>query len=93
MAKSILQREKVCFFCGSTVGLEEHHVFGGTANRKKSEKWGLKVWACHKHHTDPKEGVQYNKELNQSTKRLAQIAFEARHSHELFMQEFGKNYL
>ena len=93
MAKSILQKERVCFFCGSRIGLEEHHVFGGTANRKKSEKWGLTIWVCHKHHTDPIEGVQYNKERNRSTKRLAQIAFEARHSHELFMSEFGKNYL
>ena len=92
MAKSILQREKVCFFCGCRVGLEEHHVLGGP-NRKWSDKYGLTIYVCNYHHTDLKEGVQYNKERNQSTKRLAQIAFEARHSHELWMEIFKKNYI
>ena len=91
--KSILQQDKRCFFCGSTVGLEEHHIFGGVANRKISEKYGLKINVCAYHHRDPKNGVQYNKELNQRVKSLAQIAFEARHSHEEWMQIIKKNYL
>ena len=93
MAKSILQREKRCFFCGREFGLEEHHIFGGVANRKISDANGLVLWVCQFHHTDPKEGVQYNKERNQSVKRLAQIAYEARHSHEEWMELFHKNYL
>ena len=67
-------------------------MFGGVANRKLSDKYGLTIWVCNEHHTG-KDGVQYNKERNQSVKRLAQIAFEARHSHDEWMQVFKKNYL
>ena len=87
-----MQNVKRCYLCGAVVGLEEHHVFGGVANRKLSEKYGLKVWLCQEHHTG-KDGAQYNRALNQSLKRLAQIAFEARHSNEEWMQIIRKNYL
>ena len=93
MSKSIMQDSKRCYFCGRQVGLEEHHIFGGVANRKLSERYGLKIWCCDYHHRDPKNGVQYNREVNQKMKQLAQIAFEARHSHEEWMQVFRKNYL
>ena len=33
MASSILQTRKECWFCGGRVGLEEHHIFAGMANR------------------------------------------------------------
>ena len=88
-----MQQGDRCYFCGRMTGLEEHHVFGGVANRKLSERYGLKIKVCQFHHTDPKEGVQYNKERNLATKRLAQIAFEARHSHEEWMEVFRKNYI
>ena len=26
--------------------MEEHHIFGGTANRRKSERYGLTVLLC-----------------------------------------------
>ena len=90
-SRSIMQRDERCYFCGARTGLERHHVMAGP-NRKWSEAYGLWIWCCHEHHTG-KEGVQYNRELNQSTKRLAQIAFEARHSHDEWMQIFKKNYL
>ena len=90
--KSILQQGERCFICGARVGLEEHHIFGGVANRPLSEKYGLKVLLCHEHHTGD-HGAQYDKDLNRKLKRLAQIAFEARHSHEEWMQVFRKNYL
>ena len=64
----------------------------GGPNRKWSTKFGLTVFLCHEHHTGP-HGAQYDKEKNQSLKRLAQIAFEARHSHEEWMEVFKKNYL
>ena len=92
MGESILQRSKRCYFCGRETGLELHHIFGGVANRKLSDKYGLTVWLCHEHHTGT-DGAQYDKEKNQSLKRLAQIAFEARHSHEEWMEIFRKNYL
>ena len=52
MAKSIIQEDREhCFLCGRNAhadyfGLDEHHVFFGY-NRKKSEKYGLKVYLCH----------------------------------------------
>lgn len=91
--KSILQHEKVCFLCGARVGLEEHHVFSGPC-RKWSEKYGLKVYLCGiKCHREGPNSAHRNMEVSDSLKRLAQIAFEARHTHEEFMQIFGKNYL
>ena len=94
MTKSIMQHgDPRCFFCGKTVGLERHHVMSGTANRKLSEQYGLWVWSCEFDHTDPKEGVQYNRKKADALKRLGQIAFEARHSHEMWMEVFKKNYL
>ena len=92
-SKSIMQQgDPRCYFCGARIGLERHHVLAGP-NRKLSEKYGLWVYCCNRHHTDPKEGVQYNRDMNQGLKRLAQIAFEARHSHKEWMDLFRKNYV
>lgn len=87
-----MQNGERCYFCGSRLNLERHHVLGGVANRPLSEQYGLWVYLCHNCHTGT-DGAQYNRERNQSLKRLAQIAFEARHSHEEWMQVFRKNYL
>lgn len=73
-------------------GLELHHVMSGTANRKLSEQNGLTVWLCREHHTGD-SGVHKNREKADALKGLAQIAFEARHSHDEWMQIFRKNYL
>ena len=92
MTESILQNEKECWFCGRTNGLECHHVFEGTANRKISEKYGLKVWLCHEHHTGD-GGAQYDRERNLQLKQAAQKEFEQLHSHEEWMRLIRKNYL
>ena len=93
MGQSIMQNgEPRCFLCGRTVGLERHHILGG-ANRKWSEKYGLWVYLCGESCHRGTDGAQYNRDLNQRLKRLAQIAFEARHSHEMWMNVFGKSYL
>ena len=89
---SILQTEKECWFCGATYGLEEHHIFAGVANRKISEKYGLKVWLCHRHHTGA-DGAQYDRALNLRLKQDAQKAFERTHTHEEWMNLIRKNYL
>ena len=89
---SIVQKDEIrCFVCGRMTGLECHHILGGP-NRKWSEKYHLTVMLCHDHHTGP-AGAQYNRQLGDSLKRLAQIAFEARYSHDEWMQIFRKNYL
>ena len=92
MTDSIIQSEKECWFCGARVSLEEHHIFAGVANRKISEKYGLKVYLCHRHHTG-EDGAQYCKEKNLQLKRIAQQRFEEIYSHELWMSVIRKNYL
>ena len=58
MAKSIIQAEKECYICRrwyavkTTRGLEEHHILNGPL-RSFSERHGLKVWLCHRHHNEP----------------------------------------
>lgn len=90
--KSILQSEKECYICHTLYDIEEHHVFMGTANRKQSEKYGLKVWLCAEHHRG-NSGVHFNRELDLSIKRFAQTEFEKTHTREDFIRIFGKSYL
>ena len=78
--------------CGKRVNLERHHIFGGVANRPLSEKYGLWVYLCHECHTGA-EGAQYNREKGDALKRLGQIAFEGKHSHDEWMELFKKNYI
>ena len=89
---SILQSEKVCYFCGKQYGLECHHIFAGVANRRISEKHGLKVWLCATCHRGT-DGAQYAKEANLRLKQEAQAAFERNHSHREWMELIRKNYL
>lgn len=100
--KSIMQTKKECYVCRSLVGaemslpdtgLEMHHIFGGAANRKLSEKYGLKVWLCHRHHNEPPEGVHFNRELMQQLHEEGQRAFEKAYPELRFISFFGKNYL
>ena len=44
MAKSIMQTDVECYVTHSRINLHKHHIFYGTANRKKSEKWGCWVY-------------------------------------------------
>lgn len=90
--KSILQSEKECYICHTLYDIEEHHVFMGTANRRKSEEYGLKVWLCHEHHTGD-SGVHFNKALDTKLKQMAQAEFEKTYTREEFIREFGKSYL
>jgi len=68
-------------------------VFGGTANKRKSEKYNLCVWLCPPHHNMSGEGVHFCKDKQDELHRFAQKKFEEAYSHELFMKEFHKNYL
>ena len=89
--RSIIQDKEECWFCKDTF-VEEHHCFGG-ANRKFSEKYGLKVYLCHNHHNEPPFGVHFNKEAMDKIRRVAQAKFEETHTREEFMRIFGRNYL
>lgn len=90
--KSIMQEDyRYCYLCGWPAK-QEHHVFGG-ANRKKSEKYGLKVKLCVECHICGKDAVHNNEAIMQRLRQEGQRAFERNHTREQFMTEFGKNYL
>ena len=91
--KSILQNSKECYLCKTTNNIEEHHCLYGIANRKMSERFGLKVYLCSEHHRG-KNGVHGgNKYLDIKLKQLAQSKFEKNHTRDDFIKIFGKNYL
>lgn len=90
---SIIQKETECFRCRTLRDLHKHHIFGGTANRKLSEKYGLTVYLCGKHHNSSDEGIHNNPDYDLQMKQLAQMAFEQTRSRQEFMQIFGRNYL
>ena len=93
MAKSIMQKEKRCYICGSTYDLHEHHIFFGTANRKQSEIHGFKVWLCARHHNMSRDGVHNNYELNLKLRQECQAKYEETHTRAEFMAIIGKNYI
>ena len=83
-----------CFLCGRVCQTEEHHIFN-SYNRKKSEKYGLKVDLCHNCHNEPPNGVHHNILTNARLKALAQqSAMLAYHwTTADFIRIFGKNYI
>ena len=99
--KSVIQKKKECFLCGCCTptgfydGLEDHHVFFGTSNRKKSEKYGLKVWLCGETcHRNGRKAVHRNRETDLFIKTQAQTVYEEMYgSRADFIREFGRSYL
>ena len=89
--KSIMQGQKRCLICRSPY-VEKHHVFGA-ANRQNSEKYGLTVWLCHKHHNEPPEGVHFIRRFMDVLHEWGQKQFETYYPAENFTAVFGKNYL
>lgn len=91
--KSVLQEDKEeCFLCGGRAS-EEHHCIYGTANRKLSEKYGLKVYLCPNCHRTGNMAVHKNYFTDLKLKQIAQKKFEELYGHEKFMEVFKKNYL
>lgn len=92
--RSILQNRKESYISGSTYNLEEHHIFFGTANRKVSEKNGLKVWLTSEEHRGT-YGVhgKFGRDLDIKLKQDAQRKYEETHTREEFIKLIGKNYL
>lgn len=106
--KSVIQNKEdhQCYICKNFLGdwsekkdLEEHHIFEGVANRKLSEKYGLKVYLCRHHHTGDINGSRDavhskgDNDFDLKLKQIAQMIFEKEHSRAQFMSTFGKNYL
>lgn len=102
MAKSIMhnKQDRTCYLCMLLRGdhdtrgnLQEHHAMPGTANRKLSERCGLKVYLCLEHHTQGPEAIHNNIRHQRLVQRKAQEAFEAKYSHEKWMDIFGRNFI
>lgn len=102
--KSIIKQEPYhCYLCdleGDYIKhsyLERHHIYFGRANRKLSEKHGLKVDLCMKHHrgnmNGSREAVHCNRKNDLKLKRIAQEEFEKSHTREEFRAIFGKSWL
>ena len=78
------------------MGLHKHHFVYGRfgAYRKKAEHYGLWGYVCEaRHHEHGPEAPHCNSKVDEHLKRIAQQAFEEKYGHELWMQEFGRNYL
>ena len=94
MAKSIIQEDRAhCFICGMNANLEpldEHHVYPA-ANRKNSEKYGLKVYI---HHFG-KDSVHQNAEVDRALKATVQKIAMRRYGWTVqdFRSIFGKSYI
>lgn len=94
MRNSIIVEDlKHCLVCGTSFNIHIHHCIYGSANRKKSEKYGLIVPLCAKHHNMSNEGVHFNKELDIKLKQLAQKRFMEVYPNENFLDIFKRNYL
>jgi len=99
--KSIIhEKDGTCYLCQKLLKqdhtykyTEEHHVFGGKANRKLSEKYGLKVHLCVWHHREGPMAVHKNAGVSEGLKRDAQEIFEQTHTREEFREIFGKSWL
>lgn len=102
--KSIFgQAEGECYICAIKERyvyhscLEEHHIFGGTANRKISERYGMKVKLCLHHHRGDadgnKEAVHFNREMDVMLKQIGQERYEETYTREAFRRDFGKSWL
>jgi hypothetical protein len=96
--KSIIQADREhCFICRKNAkadyfGLDEHHVYFGS-NRKKSERYGLKVYICHD--SCHLSGVHKNAELCRKVQAVVQKRAMQYYGWTVdkFREIFGRNYL
>lgn len=90
--KSIITDNPWCYVCGNP-NVEIHHIFN-KSDRAKSTKYGLVVPLCPSCHRGSEGAHGANgSSLNIALKKIGQKKFEEIYSHDLFMEEFGRNYL
>ncbi len=94
MVKSLLQRNKACYICGTTLNLQLHHIFFGTANRRLSDEDGCVVYLCQAHHTGT-AGVHHNRKLDLVLKARCEVEWLKRYNKEIadFIKRYGKSYI
>lgn len=90
---SKLQDEKECYYSGSLINLDRHHIFNGNHSfRKKCDEDGFWVWLSRPVHTYIHTTVE-GRELLIDLKMKAQEIYEQEHTREEFIKRYGKSYL
>ena len=94
MGKSLLQNDKYCIVCGTSIDIQYHHIYFGVANRRLSDEDGCTCYICMAHHTGIL-GVHHNRELDIGLKQLCQNAWQEHYNKTTddFIKRYGKNYL
>ena len=92
--KSIINNDKECYKCHTTINLHKHHIFKGI-NRKKADQDGCWVYLCGRHHNQSNEGVHFNKELDLTLKKKEKKRWlkKKKKTIEEFIKRYGRNYL
>ena len=93
---SIMQGEKKCYLTGyEGDGLDCHHIYFGTANRRISDENGFWCYLRHDMHIEnsPNATPHNDKEVDLYLKQECQKKFEETHTREEFMELIGRNYL
>jgi len=93
--KSIIQKNKECYVCGSKQYLHLHHILFGR-NRKKCDEDGLTVYLCYYHH-ESSDGVhgKNGHDLDLQLKKVAEEFWLNKNNKTIndFIARYGKNYL
>ena len=76
------------------IGSHKHHIYGGS-NRKFSEQDGLFIYLTPEMHNMSNEGIHFNKEFMEYSKRVAEETWCKHYSKtkEDFIRRYGRNYL
>lgn len=94
MKKSIITNDmEHCLVCGTDFNIHIHHCIYGNGKRKLSDKYGLVVPLCAKHHNMSDEAVHFNKVFDTKLKQHTQKKFQEVYPDLDFLKIFGRNYL
>ena len=97
---SILQKNKRCLVCLKETDLHLHHIYEGAGRRMQfSDRYGLTVWLCSRHHNMPqgetKMCVHYDSKFDKALKKAAQERAMKHYgwNNEEWIKKCGKSYL
>lgn len=102
--KSIMHNREdgTCYLCmklennyAKYTYLEGHHVIYGRGHRILSDRFGLIIYLCYRHHNDEHSpvAVHFNSTIRQMTCIEAQTAFMKHYPDKSFTDIFGLNYI
>ena len=84
--------DDLCEICGAPYAMT-HEVYFGRPNAALSQKYGMTIRLCHKHHQDHKFGVHHNREFDLELKRTYQLKFKEMYPALVFEDIFRKSWL